>query len=534
MEKSCFFNKDSDTHIYHFSKEKLIETQNNINVTNNKKINYEKMDENDFEKQIDNIINRCKNNNILIIINSIDFPNLYTKINIFLEKMKTKSYVLQNITIINYTQNNKLVLYHVINKKKEEMFKKIINVFPLEENLFSNDDSFFANSKININIPKTIDPDKNILYVFKQKGGNIKNIIIRIMRTTNLSTKLKDQWWFLWYFSIPSCANIRLLQSTGTCWINSAINSLFLSEKILDIIKMRYTNKDEYKIKFKDFEKHKDTKKLCNALVYNLAINKTKAKYDDGNFLAHFASFIKCEYMDEPKKCKKKNYGDGGYAFEAIQILLNNIIEKNDFTCIRLFAIIGKYDEYDEIYKKYVETTEKFNENIDNYNDEIKKQNNDEYKAKYYTTLIKENEKKINELEEKIKTIQELWKNVDDECKKYDIDNNSELKNFDANKILVFSGSFDKNIRQNIIFNGKQYKLCASIIQAKFSGGETHVVSGIVCNDKYYVYDSNNVFLKCDWYKGGEEIQYSFESQQMKNLYSKILFDKIYVLIYIL
>lgn len=533
MEKSCYFNKDSETYIYHFTKENLVDTKNIINMTNNKKIYYEKMENKDFNKNIEDIINKCKNNNILIVINSIDNFEISEIINNYAEKLKTKSFVLQNITMINYTNYNKKVLYYFTNKNGEEIFKKIINVFPSEGELIFNDANFFVNSKLDINIPKTVDMNQNILYTFVQKGGEIKNIIIRVMKTTNISNRLKDQWWFSWYFSIPACANIRLLQSTGTCWLNSAINSLFLSEEILNLIKMRYKDKKEYKIKFKDFEKNKNTEILCNALVYNLVINKTKAKFDDGNFVAYLASLIKCEYMNEPKKCKNIKYGDGGYAHKAIEIILKNIVEKDDFTCINLSEVIGEYDIYDEILKKYKEEYDEYQKIYGEYDKEVKNKYRDEYKIKNLGKKINEYNIKLKKYSDDLKEIQKSWENIEEKIKDYEIDNNDIFEKYDANKILVFSGFFDKNIKQNIIFNNKKYKLCASVVQSEFEK-TTHVISGIVCNGKYYIYDSNNIFLQCDWYKGGEEIQNVFYSEKMKHLYGKIDFDTIYVLIYIL
>lgn len=532
MEKNCYFNKESETYIYHFTKETLIDTNKTINMTNNKKIHYEKMYDVGFDKNMENIINKCKNNNILIIVDSFENTKILEEINKYTEKLKNKSYVLQNITIINYTNNNKNVLYYVKNECGEDMFKKIINVFPTHGDLFANDENFFKNIKLNVNIPTVVDINKNLLYTFRQKGGEIKNIVIRVMDTKEISKNLKEQWWFLWYFSIPSCANIRLLQSTGTCWVNSAINLLFMSEKILNIIKAKYEDKNEYKIKFADFEKNKNSKILCNSLVYNLIINKTKAKHSDGNFLAYLASLLKCEYKGESKKCKNAKYGDGGDAYEALKLILKYIIGDDNFTHVDIYKLVMRYDEYDEIYKKY---TEKYNEYTETYKEyeknEKNKQHYDEHQVKYLRD-------KFNNLNEQLKIYVEKLNNINNEIKNvtiknYILDKNKIFKEYSTNKILIFSGDFDKNIKDNILFNDKKYKLCASIIQLNF-GNQTHVVSGIICNKIYYIYDSNNILLQCDWNKGGENIKKTLEDKKMKSMYGEIKFDQIYVLLYIL
>lgn len=61
------------------------------------------------------------------------------------------------------------------------------------------------------------------------------------------STDLIDQWWFKWYFSVPPCLSSRLTQSTGTCWMNSIINSLFFVPEIITLLTTKYnslSNKD--------------------------------------------------------------------------------------------------------------------------------------------------------------------------------------------------------------------------------------------------------------------------------------------------
>jgi hypothetical protein len=535
----CQFNKDSETYIYHFTDEKLLNTQNIINITNDENIYYEKIEIknflNNFDRNLEKIIKKCEENNILIVINSNDdISDLLTKFNHFINKLKLTECLLHNVTIINITNNNKKVLYYEKNKNNDDIFKKIVNVFPTKGDLFINDEAFFEKTLLNINIPKTLDTQKNIMFTFKQKGGEIKNIIIRVMDTESKTKMLQDQWWFLWYFSIPSCANIRLLQATGTCWLNSAINSLFLIEDIAEIMKKRFEenkNKEEYKIKFRDYEKIKNLKILCNSLVYNLIIQKTKAKYDDGNFLAHLSTLVKCEYTNQPKKCKNKNFGNGGDTFQAIKILFKYILQNNDYTHINIYNIISGYDEYSELWHKYKKIYDEYTNLINEYNIEIKKQYYDEYKVKKLKSKIEDYNEVLNLYVKKLKNLEENTKNIS--IRNYNIENIDLYKNNNLNKILFLCGEFDNNIKTNIKIKENKYKLCSCIIQLK-SKKMTHVITGIVCKNIYYIYDSNNLFFRCNWNKGESEIKNIFEQAKFKKIYGNTMsFDHIYVLIYI-
>lgn len=538
----CHFNKDIETQIYHFTNDNLSNTKNIINLTNDQNINYEKIDIQDFiqnfDRNFEKIIKKCNDNNILIVINSKDNNSDILKyFNNFIGKLKSSEYLLHNITIINETVDNKKVLYYEKNKSDNDIFKKIVNVFPTKGNLFINDETFFDRTILNTNIPKNVDTEKNILYTFKQKGGELKNIIIRVMDTESNTKMLKDQWWFLWYFSIPSCANGRLLQATGTCWLNSSINSLFLIENISDILKKRFEddkNKDEYKIKFRDFGKIKKLKILCNSLVYNLIIKKTKANYDDNNFLAHFATLVKCEYTNQPKKCKDKNFGDGGDPFEAIKILFKNILKDNDYTYINLYDSVLGYEKYNNFLSKYKKIYTDYSNMIDEYNRKIKKQYYDEseikklkYDIQKLYDILTLHEKKLGEYEKEIKK-----KSIAD-IVDYDVENKNLYEKINLNEILFYRGRFNKNVKKYINIKNNKYKLCSSVIQLK-SKKMTHVISGIICKNKYYIYDSNNLFLQCNWYLGEIEIKKLLEMPKFNKIYGNVMsFDYIDILIYI-
>lgn len=544
IDKICEFNKNLDVNIYHFTTENLTNTENITNTTTEKKINYKKITSSDNIQQIiEKTIDECNEKNILIITDSILIQNISGIFNKYLENnIVNKEIYLHNISIINYTNDNTKVIHLVYNKDKKEIFHKIVNVFPKKEDYFINDTDFFKNISLNRNISKTIDTDKTIMYTFKQKGGEIKNITIRIMNTDSKSTDLTDQWWFKWYFHIHPCANIRLLQSSGTCWVNSAINSLFLVEKIANFIKKRYNKlsdvkKKEYIISLKDFNDcNYKLEQILFSLVYNLIINKIKAKTNDGNFIGYLASRIKCKYKKEKEqdKCKDINYGDGGDSGNAIKIIIKYLLKQKNYLFLDIEQII--YQDYNKLFKKYEKKNKKLEKIIDEYNLTIKMNQNNETKKIIDELKIKYDELNllIENLETDLKKSEEIANSIN--LFDIDIDNNKIFENIFAKKtppIIIFKGNFNLNIKKYISLNEQKYELCSSTIILNISG-EEHVISGIICDNISYVYDSNNIFVATKWYNGENGLDNYFSNNDTIEFYgNKIKFSKINCIIYI-
>jgi len=70
--------------------------------------------------------------------------------------------------------------------------------------------------------------------------------------------------------------------------------------------------------------------------------------------------------------------------------------------------------------------------------------------------------------------------------------------------IIIISQYLDSmNIKDIIYINDTEYKLQAtSIIFNIESLNISHCISGLYCNEKYYIYDSNNIISYCKWNKG--------------------------------
>jgi hypothetical protein len=574
----CEFNKDMDVTIYHFTTERLINTDNIKNPTTDKSIKYininQNLDEIKFNNLLDEIIKTCANINILIIINSIYLPSIYNLFNKYCttDEFK-KTNLLNNITLINLTNDNKKVLYAYKNINNIEIFRKNINIFGFNTKITINDNTFFENIIPNKNYTKLVDTEKKELgqISFQKKGG--ANILanIRLMNVYYNSTDLVDQWWFKWYFSVPPCLSSRLTQSTGTCWMNSIINSLFFIPEIIKLLTTKYNSLSDKDIidkitfdKFNCIPCEYDLKTLLFSLVNNLLIIKRKASITDGNFIGNIASRVKCVYENKLELCNNIEYGDGGDAYKGIEVILNEIFDDNSISyCFSLEEkiikyqnkIIDKINEYNDERTKIILEKNKKIEEYNKNNQQVKKLINAYNKKNSDDKLEKINQIKkvltsltdeINLLEKKINDLDKLIEQLNNsllELKKLfeivttdsNLSSNEELKKFVVNiievkkypKILILNKNiFDSNVK----IGSYNYKLCSSSISLN---GIDHAIAGIICNNKSYVYDSNNIIVETNWPE--KDISKYLTNETTKELYSNksLLFRDFGYLIYI-
>ena len=174
------------------------------------------------------------------------------------------------------------------------------------------------------------------------------------MDTNSMSDRVIDQWWFSWYFHIPPCAHIRLLQSSGSCWVNASINALFMITRIGNLFIDRYNDlsrnkKEKYKIELNDFGNKKyGLKELLISLMYHLLIKGTKPQDNDGNFVGYLSSHINCVENKKKEKCNDIRYGDGGYPQDAVKHILETLLYKEDYLML---------NDEDKLNKSYKKTT---------------------------------------------------------------------------------------------------------------------------------------------------------------------------------
>lgn len=637
----CKFNKDLESIIYHLSRNKY-EYNNDLYNTNDKLIEYnfiklkKKFDDNNyFINIIDNLfknsINNCVNKNILIFIDLIRYKHykLFIKLlNEYLfDNFEDKSDKYKNIIILNYCIfKNEYFIYNVRNGKT---FKKIVNIHNNIKKVYN--DTYF-----------------NINYEHFEKINVKNNYVSCILRykdkMENENKLLNNQWWIKLYYNIPSCANRRLKQFTGSCWLNTILNTIFLNDDLTnylyEINKVEMdmmgdkTLIDIYNFTTYDILENNISTKIINLSIYaSLLIHKNikitddlyKISYMYGNLIYEYKSrnnedykiykknllfvkyFIKKYILDKKLSLEKsiklmidgvlnneinKIYNltnDNLYKLDRYELREINIILLNLFKCVDVNL------ENKDINKIYI--FNKINKviNDSNLSDEIKSDIiyfdliNFNLKSKLLNFLIyyKNNDYKISNLtilnnkilyifsilvkcnfdsrvlfnypyeSDYLKSIYNLLFNIglfneiledgsytttisiliysilfndnimingfsDDENKlfKFNIDY------FTNNKIKIVNMN-ENNYRNYEKYNRikldyKNYKLASSIISIKEVENEIeykHVITGFICNNKYFIYDSNNYLDELDWIN-----PLYFLSKYYNNLYNNLLY----------
>jgi hypothetical protein len=292
------------------------------------------------------------------------------------------------------------------------------------------------------------------------------------------------------------------------------------------LLKTRYnelssSDKEKSKIKFKDYDKHDNNlKMILNSLVYHLLINKTKAQMDDGNFMAYLATLIKCRYTKKKSKCHDPKYGDNGYSLDALKILLNEIINTSDYTILDLDKIFNKYESrvtYD-MYMEYQKKHKKINKIVNEYNLETKKNIPDNSKIKELKKIYDELLNRIDYLEKELKISETI-----------------DINNYDVDKktVLIIGAKYSTEIKKEIFFNNVKYNICSCVIGIKTKSGN-HLICGIICNNKQFIYDSNNIFVEAEWTQGEKGVDTYLNNKEVLELYyKKPIFTGIFVLIYL-
>ena len=480
-QKNCGIKPSKIVYIYHIANQR-ISNYNNSNYI------YQFIDKNTNVNMESIIMNRKDCDNVYIYIDSGYESKITRNINEQLSRITKDDFKLLNITIVNRTKSIKAIIYSFPNK-----FKKIINIFPTCENIKTCKE-FTFNSNINRKISSTITTDVEKCVNNWSSGYNIvkfnecvpidtdidtdnikiteenisdfynKQFDYRIMNTPNNNAeKIDDTWWFKYYFDTPLCAYGRLLQSSGTCWCNVIINILILCPFIVKILVSKFEEQKRKNVhvhdSFESLQKsNPDLKTYLFGFINILLVNKQKAKFEDKNVVINLASKIKCEYEKEitPNEninCNDPSYGDGGDSFFGIRKVFDTLLTKNID-----YVVIQKKNRIPYIFNKLT------------------------YDEQTRYVLI---EKRLKELNNG--TL--LWNNV-----LYD----KEVDNTISPSILlidyaIFGGKIKPNTE--ITVSGITYTLEASNIDVNIK----HAIAGLKCEDKYYIYDSNNFITYSDW-----------------------------------
>lgn len=336
-----------------------------------------------------------------------------------------------------------------------------------------------------------------------------------VLKNSILQKDLYDVGFYEYQFKIKQylseCGLNRTTQLYGTCWFNVVINQALFGDKlrgrIIQLVLM-YKNKvgdvnflksvkhmNSSKFNIKNIEKnHKNSNIDYDIFVHIVAIfykifcseglrNSDPSKYDNFN-LTNLAMSIKMLATNKP--VNYENINEMAYvAIYGLDILIN---------------IFNKFidDDYHIIYDKHIE------------NDYI--YNNPNHINMLYVILSDDKKyETINfgfHFDLQIKNIKlEFTNNFIDKNLTFNKGINVQnLNNVDF-LILDLENSSDTTITNEIkcICNGKstlfKVESCSLRIYLTENNEEiSHIITGLICNNNYYVYDSQtNLYFECDW-----------------------------------
>ncbi len=513
-------------HIYHYTDSNITLSLDNIDTT---KISYTKYNYNISLTDIILILNECINKNIIMYIDNnnctIDYIDF---INILNDIITHRQSIYYNVTIINKLVKEEYSLKHNLK------FKKIINVIStldistiLDYNTTkicidnTSHDTFTICSKKDNKYNIKINEQQSQAFIINRDDNEYQYILINIDKNSH-PVLLNKTWWYSYYFNIPICAYRRLLQSSGTCWCNALLNSILLNTSIIKSLlkpsinqqqRTRIGNKygntiienkllslindnsstiseidiktgkatlNDFNILLKDKYHLISLKIIILYILYTIIIKNNKATNLSGNIVLYIAWKIKLAYTEQDIITYETNIEK--YKNDGIQNLNNNYIEK-------LNKLIT--DKKNEITK--------LNESLDNGNEGdpssavivvlpllfdnilvLKKINNEYY---YNENKLKKNGHKyiISKCIDTYDIILVIYESINST-----LDNESSLNESSLNAYAI------------IIFNNQRYKCTSSVLSLV---GASHAIAGLECNNRYYVYDSNNYITYTNWTK---------------------------------
>jgi hypothetical protein len=406
-------------------------------------------------------------------VNSVTNTNVNRQSCNFEPLKKTMIYhIVQNNQEKLKFRNNKRIIYKPINVSNdlENKITKNIKEDCIDHNILiflSFENTPTAYESIN-NILHDLDNDVNLKnttiinlmekaesYIYGNK--QIKEIINRVTYGDyyeNTSKKLEDQWWFQLYFKLPPCSYGRIRQLSGTCWFNSTFNAIMLVPKIAELLKIKWSQlpKEEKRqvIKMENLDrclsKTAPLKILLYMTIYYILVKGEKSNNNE-NWVKEVAGYIKSVGLTKTEST---------YRDLKVADLQNNTNYANSYangsnTVIAIDVIFG--------------------------------------------TLFSKNEYFI----------------MDDLLQMWSYQHNLEKKNLIildlgsvTNMPLLIIFSFPLPIgplRTSIIVNKTKYSLESGIMSITNETGG-HAVSMLRCENRWYIYDSNNILVECDWHKG--------------------------------
>ena len=166
------------------------------------------------------LFEKCINTNILVYINNFGY-----EMDIVFQEFITSTDVYHNITIV-HEYNQEMFFKPNMMKNVQFISKKIANVL-------RTCNSRYYNEKTKNNIRLNYKNEYMDYFPLRSFGDNY--FIQEIIFKENFMKNYK--WLYDYYTMVPGCARNRILQFSGTCWLNAVLNSLFLTPTIALLLK---------------------------------------------------------------------------------------------------------------------------------------------------------------------------------------------------------------------------------------------------------------------------------------------------------
>jgi hypothetical protein len=431
-------------------------------------------------------------------------------------KNKFKKHFIFNDLI---TINNNLDLFDNINSKK--IYKKL---YKHSRKISRNLSRQILNKEIKT---EKIFSMNNYKYIL----SNDKDIILKDIylkkyneytKYFRLSKDLYDSGFYEYQFKLKQyltdCGLNRTTQLFGTCWINTILNGILfgtkMGSKIIQLIQ-------HYKKNINDKE--------FNDIIQSIfkEKNKLNQNIDKDNFtiFKHIIAILYKILCQEGLRNKTKYYDNFNLTNLAISLkyLYNkeltkvNIIKIEEIAHFPLYGIIDLIHIFnkfidDNIHLKFFQTYNKYEFFLNNQN--------------HINMIYVYIGEKGNMMEFPLYK-DAIISNVDieyDNNKNYILYNKGNYLHSMDNLDFVLISYMNKLTKKipdsiNLIFNNKKYlfNLDHSVIYLQNKNKNIgHVVTGLICNDKYYIYDSAyNFYYECNWLDLNNET-----SQSILNFYN--------------
>jgi hypothetical protein len=239
------------------------------------------------------MITLCKRQHVFLILDTFADPDVFQNFGTALFNYSDQGGVnlFKNVTILNICSAfSKTWKYY---EYKDSILRLKFKFDPIARSSVKT----YVFRKIIRAYPRFSTSDGLFNEVFTRDGGNrvlnVKNEVMqKVIEAKNIP---ENAWWFRYLFNVPSCAHFRLTQSTGTCWLNAILNMILFTPAVQILIstELRGSQTQQKIVAFEDFSKETTTlKDMIYSLFYHIVILKTKVRQDGINFLFNVGNRI--------------------------------------------------------------------------------------------------------------------------------------------------------------------------------------------------------------------------------------------------